>query len=471
MLFFTAVSFDRSIISDVAVKCAVLSAIETAMMLVTLFRAEALTPAGRMMLYTVARRFMEKMLLAPFKNLQVSGWALFKFHSAWAHGGDARIPRQLPRPLCTVLMHLVNALVRGAPASTNSGTFEAALRLFISRVAKRISNNHNLLRDAMKSAIHRAVGVLLRARGVQGAGRDATLSCPARRVLIEQRSADYLQKPLKTAQAAELSRAVKLDWGNVANLYGTGATMTSPTSNIAAINVRRQARWVEEAVIWRPNCQFAGAIRKGSIIELDPADPHYAPQPPPADIRSNPATAKLARVEGVFYMGPPPADTGGGFSDGFPLGDGTRDLQERMFVLVWSFAQEKASVTSFLRQHDLIYHTVRGLKRQTGAPPRAPLRVFRLASVLRTVRALPVVWPSFSSLDAAAQASYGTPQEHRKAIAAGCMLPTAQRLDILVFWTPTDTFIPNAAGIPAEREGNNDGADSDVDDNEQPEED
>ena len=361
-------------------------------------------------------------------------------------------------------MHLVNALVRGAPAGTNSGTFEAALRLFISRVAKRISNNHNLLRDAMKSAIHRAVGVLLRARGVQGAGTDGTHSGPARRVLIEQRSADYLQKPLKTAQVAELIRAVKLDWSNVARLYGTGATMSSPTSNIAAINVRRQARWVEEAVIWRPDCQFSGAIRKGSIIELDPADPHFAPQPPPADIRSNPATAKLARVEGVFYMGPP-ADAGEGFSDGFPPGDGARDLQERMFVLVWPCAHEKPSVTSFLRQHDLLYHTIRRLKRQTGAPPRAPLRVYKLSSVLRAVRALPVVWPSFSSLDAAEQASYGTPQQHRKAVAAGCMLPTANGLDILVFWPPTDTFIPHAAaGLPAERDGDNDGSDADVDD-------
>ena len=86
-MFFTAVSFDRSIIADVAVKFAVLSAIETAMMLVTLFRAEALTPAGRMMLYTVAKRFMEKMLLAPFKGLQASGWALFKFHSACGQRG------------------------------------------------------------------------------------------------------------------------------------------------------------------------------------------------------------------------------------------------------------------------------------------------------------------------------------------------------------------------------------------------
>jgi hypothetical protein len=51
------------------------------MVMMFLFRAEALTPAGRMAVFAAVKRFMGKMLQAPFKALQQSNWAIFKFHS------------------------------------------------------------------------------------------------------------------------------------------------------------------------------------------------------------------------------------------------------------------------------------------------------------------------------------------------------------------------------------------------------
>ena len=80
-MFIAAIGFDKSVIFDEVLRGVVLSAIESALLLMWLFRATALTTSGRQLSYTVARRFMEKMLLPPFKALQTSGWAIFKFHS------------------------------------------------------------------------------------------------------------------------------------------------------------------------------------------------------------------------------------------------------------------------------------------------------------------------------------------------------------------------------------------------------
>lgn len=81
MMFHCAIGFDGAVIPQQALRFAVLSAIEAAMVMMFLFRAEALTPAGRMAVFAAVKRFMGKMLQAPFKALQQSNWAIFKFHS------------------------------------------------------------------------------------------------------------------------------------------------------------------------------------------------------------------------------------------------------------------------------------------------------------------------------------------------------------------------------------------------------
>jgi hypothetical protein len=80
LAFAAAVGLDEAVIPVVAIRARVLEAIEVACVLSLLLRAEALTPAGRMLTFDAIRRFATLMLEEPFRSRQKSHWALLKFH-------------------------------------------------------------------------------------------------------------------------------------------------------------------------------------------------------------------------------------------------------------------------------------------------------------------------------------------------------------------------------------------------------
>ena len=100
----------------------------------------------------------------------------------------------------------------------------------------------------------------------------------------------------------------------------------------------------------------------------------------------------------------PPAEGWG--SDGFGVPAANAPLQrERMFALVWPFNSQSTSDSDCLAQWDMLFHTVRTIKRPVvGLHP--PFRVVPLRSILQAVRAQPAKWPVLETLDAVSQAAY-----------------------------------------------------------------
>lgn len=366
-------------------------------------------------------------------------------------------------------MHLINWLPRGAPAHTDSGKFEAALRIFIARIAQRASRNMNIVRDIVTNVINRAVAIQIHNAGGEAAECYAGAHAkPARRAFLEipRETPDYLWEPMKSAQTDDIIRAVESNWENMTGVHGKRSDV---------VDVARNAEWFGSAFIWRPNEYYAASFKVGSVVELDPADPLF-PQPHAGGIRDDPSRVRLGRIHAIFCMHPP---NDGQPSDGFPAGVRAgaaaaaeavpasgrglglkkirRCVPKRMFVLVWPFARQCEDDHRFLGLRDMQFHAARllqSLELPSGAAPDAqlqpPYKLFPLSSVLRGVRVSPLTWPVLKAQDFS---KYGpTPDAarvaHRRKVAA-CL-----EGDILLFLPPVrHTFLPGAVGIPTIPDG------------------
>ena len=161
-----ALRLNAQIIPDAELLAVVLSACESALVLAHLLHAEELTPAARTATYDAARRFMKKLLFPAFKNHQRSWWGIIKFR---------------------MMFWIVNGLSDGAPGSTDSSEFEAALRTNVSRILKRASGNLDCMCDVVQHYIMCAM--FDRLRSVEEPVADALAAAsklPARSRLLKQ---------------------------------------------------------------------------------------------------------------------------------------------------------------------------------------------------------------------------------------------------------------------------------------------
>lgn len=345
-------------------------------------------------------------------------------------GGVSRV---LDCPLTfapAVLQHIVNWLVHGAPAWTNSSKFEATLRIYISRILKCASSNHNVLRDIVSHLRLRTLFALLRSKGGALASALANAAVlPARRLLLARCAAvgqkSVLSEPLDERPGPAYISAIRSSWssvpGNVGSVAGT------------LVNFER-ARFFGRAWISRLDEHFAAHINVRATVELNPASSRFnVPAAVADELRDDAAVVKLARVLAIFYLPPP---TAGLPSDGFPPAPAAGDAQvERMFVLVHPFADQVEGDTACMRAHGLLFHAIRhpAARPQSlpGAGAAAPLAtpwvVFPLSEVLRAVRVFPGRWSDLAS-DAARL--FAEKVEERKQEAA------ATRGSVLVFIPP-----------------------------------
>jgi len=456
LMFVAAIGLDDRIIPAEDVRTVVLSSCEAAAVVAHLLRAEALTPAARTATYTAVRRFLMKLHLDAFRLRQLSSWEIIKFH---------------------MLLHIVNWLGRGAPASTNSSKFEATLRIYFSRILKRASANQNVMRDIANYIKLRTAFDLL--QGQAGAASEALASAavlPARRRLVQRcrsvAGGKFLIKPMPAPPAGgAYLTAISADWANVPG--NAGAVPGT------AVDFSR-ARFFSRVFVNRIENQFVAIVDLRKILELNPRSERFAAAaaapagvaaaaaggaaaaaagPDPEAIRDDPARVKLARLLAIFYL-PPPAP--GGASDGFPDADAAGPA-ERTFVLVHPFADEAAGDAGRMGRFHLKYHAVRhpvaaqippGAGANAPRPP--PFQVFPLRDVLGGTRALPAEWPVFN---AAHDAMYTTEEEQR-AVAAACRTGP-----VLIFLPPTrGTYWPlTSAAVGEGEDDEGEGSDEDED--------
>lgn len=138
-----------------------------------------------------------------FISQQTLGWALLKFR---------------------MLLWIVNGLTGGAPG-TNSAKFEAALRIYVTRILKRASGNHDCLCDVAEHYILRATLDRLRAVGGPVAAALAKASkLPARCRLLNRCSelsgGAALSLPIVGAPPAAHVAAMSADWAAVSGNVG-----------------------------------------------------------------------------------------------------------------------------------------------------------------------------------------------------------------------------------------------------------
>ena len=240
VMFTAAIGLDGRLIPDLAVRGIVLAACEAAIAVAVLLRAEALTPEARTTFYVAVRRFLEYMLHRVFRERQTSLWSLLKFH---------------------MLPHIVNWLPKGAPSCTNSGKFEAALRIYVSRIAKRASSNQNVLRDIARYVTQRAMFDLILSKGGGALAESlrGAASLPQRRRLLDrctETPGGCLSKVV-TAPASEYVRAIRDDWvnvpGNVGHVLGSTVDFSA-------------ARFFERVF----HQDFTANIDLRAVVELDP---------------------------------------------------------------------------------------------------------------------------------------------------------------------------------------------------------
>ena len=449
LMFVAAIGLDDRIIPPEDVRRVVLSSCEAAAVVAHLLRAEALTPAARTATYTAVRRFLTKLHLDAFKLRQLSSWEIIKFH---------------------MLLHIVNWLGRGAPASTNSSKFEATLRIYFSRILKRASANQDVMRDIANYVKLRTAFDLL--QGQDGAAAEALANAavlPARRRLLQRcRSAEFLLKPIPAPPAAgAYLTAIRADWANVPGNAG-------PVPG-AAVDFSR-ARFFSRVFVDRLENQFAAIVDLRKILELNPRSERFAGAaaaggaaavaggaaaaaaagPDPEAIRDDPARIKLARLLAIFYL-PPPAP--GAASDGFPDADAAGPA-ERTFVLVHPFADQAAGDAGRMERLHLWFHAVRhpvaaqippGAGANAPRPP--PFQVFPLRDVLGATRAFPAEWPVFH---ADHDAMYTTEEEQRAATAECRSGP------VLIFLPPTrGTYWPLTSPALGQEEDDEEGSEED----------
>ena len=427
--FVWAIGLDDQLIPDPSLRAVVLASCEAATVLAHLLHAEALTREARTATYKATRRFLKKLLLPAFVDRQRSRWAILKFR---------------------MLLWIVNGLGGGSPTSTNSSKFEAALRIYVSRILKRASGNQDCLRDVVKHYLLRAT--MDRLRGAGGPVAEALAQAaivPARRKLLgrigELNGTAALSMPMAEPPGGSdgaFLKAIRADWAAFPHHPGVGQAD-------GGVDFGR-AKFFNRAWLPREEERFAAYLYLRRIVELNPLSLRFAAAAAaaaPEDIRDDPALAKLARVLAIFYLPPAPDAAGGG--DSFSSGSGKPD-PNRMFVLLHPFAEQGAGDRDRLSRLGLQFHAVRvpaAAQPQPGAAAGAqrpmPWHVFPLRDVLRVVRAGPERWPAFNP---DADGRFTTAREMR-AEAAECRTGA-----VLVFWPPTrGTYWPTGASVAALR--------------------
>jgi len=424
LLFVAAIGFDDKVVKKKSVRVLILSAIEAAAVLAFLLRAEALTEAGRCEAFTAARRFLELLMHDEFRSRQKSEWAIYKFH---------------------LLFHIINWLSRGrgAPGCTDSGAFEAALKLYVTSLASHASSHHDIQRDIATHATDLVVDTLLRAAG--GPAADALNAAGTRPVRNRQTldaavgSREVFVKAAKKP-AADVLVAIHDAW--------VGAAVDLGAAPGAAAAIATTAQWFQYGRLSRPERRFHAPVGLGALVNYSAA----------ADATCyDPARAALGRVVSFFYLPPPQAGAQG---DGLPvvapqagaaLPAGGEIRTERMFAVVWPLLGQRPADATTLGGHGLRWHAIRRPAPRVplqglGLVTRLPLQIVPLARVLCGVRAFPADWPILIGHASAFQ-RYGAnyPEAvnaHRIEWAACRGLEQAA----LVFFPPTrDTFLPSNA--------------------------
>ncbi len=473
MMFIAAIGLNNTIIPNPLLRRVVLSALEAACVLGVLLRATALTVAGLSATYEAANRFMKLLLHDVFKVQQTSEWAIFKFH---------------------MLFHIINNLVRGAAGCMNSSKFEAALRIYMSRIAARSSSNHDILRDIARNYMNHIMTVLMIAKGGKAAAALASASAvPKKRNKAAYNSEMNIGEVTEVSGGGVVTSGSAVPLADVEMFSGpqtlspqVGDALISPFDRMqprpspreldavrfdlaasgtglgleseAAAGIVERARWFSCARVSRPAERFVALVHTGATVEL--SSRNFAVVDP-VTLRDEPSSARLGRVVAFFYADPP-AD---GITDGLPnahshLPGPSRLQRKRTFVVVWPFHPQTEPQARTLDDNGMIFHTLRSPlgevpMPQTGAAStrgrnltgrgigsassRLPLEVYPLSAVLRAVRAFPADWPTLQTTQVH---RFGTnvtdaTSAHRKATAA------AKTGDILVFWPPDrDTFLP-----------------------------
>ena len=442
VLFVAAIGLDKEIIPDDVIRRGVLDACETAAYLAHLLRAEALPTARSVQLYEEGRRFLSVLCSAEFRRRQVSQFAIPKFR---------------------LLMYVINQAVRdkrAAPACSDSGVFESALRFLVSRIAHEASGGRDLLRDIAEHDDSRMTLDLLRTKSD---GSDVARSiaegcpCPVRSELTDRclRTRAVLEEPLKESLLdSEVAQFVRAWWQR---FFGdaTGAMGSSVEGS--------RVRYFAVCHVYRAEDRFAAPVRLRQTVLLDhrtgAADEHRAAAGVAAqaaacaDPNESPETAKLARVVALFYLPPPdhglPPDglavqtTGSSTTGVVAAAAGTQAARasvgrqsvqlERMFVVVHPFDVQsqqdktrlKVTNSSFLRHHAIRRPMEAGVGKSTYA-------VLPVSAIRRAVRVQPLDWPSGAV--------------SRDALIAAAKCETGP---VLVFWEPRDLWLPTKV-VPQE---------------------
>jgi hypothetical protein len=431
VMFAAAIGLDDSVIPDAELRASVLSGIEAAAVLAELLRAEALTHEGRMAVFLAVRTFLLLLVepTGPFVNRQRSHYAIIKFH---------------------MMLHIVNWLSCGAPACTNTSKFEAALRILVTRIARRATNNHDLLQSITDHYTYLAALTLMKNKGGD-AGKDiAGASVPSRlrqrRRAIKSRNAvlvDVLDgsTAAKSKPVASILDTIVRDWsmveGNQGKVRGE------------VVDFAHKAVFYDSFRLTNPKERFVALVHQHATVELDvrvvlgnnamtdaQCEPH----------RTNPRIAVLGRVKAIFYLHPPAP---GAAADGFPSGvAAAAQSSERMFVLIDMYEAQLAKDTGTLENMRMQYHTIR------RPYDDSHMFVYPLSTVLRAVRTYPLLWPSVLPVRGKSGQNKGqaTPSvDHAQLVhAAACSTGP-----VLIFWPPTrHTFLPTDFA-PAEAEGAN----------------
>ena len=416
-----AIGLDAQIIPDPDTRAVVQSACEAALVLSHLLHAEALTPSARDATYHAARRLLKKLRLPAFLSRQKSRFEILKYR---------------------MLQWIVNKLTDGAPTSTNTSKFEAALRILVSRILKRASGNKDCLADVANHYIMRATFDRLRSAGGPVADELARAAIiPARRRLLKR--CDDLNGEaalsVRTSAPALGLAAIQADWSSVPGNAGP-----VPGSDVDF----GRATFFERAWLARNEERFAAFVDVRTVVSLDPLSSRFEGQADfaaPEDIRDDPARVKLARVIALFYLPPPPA---GGDSDGFPVAvDSAVVDPNRMFALVHPFAEQGAGDRTRVEGLGLKFHAVRvpvAPQQQPGAaanvPRPPPWIVFPLRQVLRAMHVGPATWPVFDAHHAGNLMTVHEARRNAGACRAGA---------VLVFIPPTrGTYWPTSRCSP-----------------------
>ena len=273
VMFIAAIGLGSDIIRDEEQRKVVLSALEAGCVLAFLLRAQALTDIARAKMYKTTRRFLGLLKNPMFRTRQKSEWSIYKFH---------------------MLMHIINwtFVGRGAPGCTNSSTLEAALKMYISRIASHASAHQDIQKDIRTNYTNHAVYDLLKSAG--GAAAVALADAYERPMLNRQalhasgRARESFAKPCVDAAqpkkrevpkpSAEVIKAIEMDMVQNAGILGI-APQAAPLAT---------AQWFGCACISRPEEHFDAPVSLSATVALS----SRSADPDPVDSLDDPARAR-----------------------------------------------------------------------------------------------------------------------------------------------------------------------------------